>query len=331
MNLSKLVQRVFNPSRYYREKNQLRERKEAEEARIQALVEETANLRQRVQELQGAYAPYDNGASNALLQRARFIEPGESYVQASTTADTFLVEFPKSGVTWFSFLVGNTNLILSKHPARVTWFNIGSFIHDIYISQKVPDPLPVPGSRIFKSHAMYRPEYSQLYNGAYCKVIYLVRDPRSALSSYYYFLSKLGSFPGTMDDFLASDQGARSWKEHVESWTKQPPSFRIHFLRYEDLRSDTAGALRRIYKLCFGIEVPPKVLKEAVELSDLAHMRQAEMDYAEYASAALPPDFDFVRPGEPTEPRVPLTDKQRAYIEEVCGDAMRKFHYLPQT
>jgi hypothetical protein len=44
--------------------------------------------------------------------------------------DVFLVEFPKSGITWLSFLIANS--LLKNHDENVTFYNYHKYIADIH-------------------------------------------------------------------------------------------------------------------------------------------------------------------------------------------------------
>ena len=91
--------------------------------------------------------------------------------------DTFLVSFPRSGNTWTRFLV--CNLINPDDP--VNFAQLESRIPEIYdVTDRNLRAFPRP--RIIKSHECFDPRYK--------KIIYIVRDPRDVLISYYEFQLK---------------------------------------------------------------------------------------------------------------------------------------------
>src|ERR1700680_1912974 len=84
-------------------------------------------------------------------------------------SDLYLVEFPKFGVTWLSFILANINLLVAGESRLATYFNINDLIPDIQYSRDLPLPdHRFPGFRIIKSHSPYNPSYK--------KVILLVRN-----------------------------------------------------------------------------------------------------------------------------------------------------------
>jgi len=129
--------------------------------------------------------------------------------------DTFLVSFPRSGNTWTRFLIGN----LVRPHESITFLNIEKVIPDTSaLSNRYLERIPRP--RIIKSH--------QFFDARYKKVIYIVRDPRDVVLSYYNFQRKYGEIDDQypleqyIPRFLAGDLpgliGWGSWGEHVLSW-----------------------------------------------------------------------------------------------------------------
>ena len=93
------------------------------------------------------------------------IEPGD-YVLAS---------FPKSGSTWIRFLLAN--LMADAEP--IDFHNYHRHIPDIHVLDDAAQwrrhgDFP----RIIKTHLLPQPEYANC--------IYVVRDPRACLTSYWH-------------------------------------------------------------------------------------------------------------------------------------------------
>src|SRR5579859_8166001 len=91
--------------------------------------------------------------------------------------DTFLVSFPRSGNTWTRFLV--CNLVNPDSP--VDFAHLESRIPEIYDTTD-RDLRAFTRPRIIKSHECFDPRYR--------KIIYIVRDPRDVVISYYEFQLK---------------------------------------------------------------------------------------------------------------------------------------------
>src|SRR5271155_3180145 len=66
--------------------------------------------------------------------------------------DLFIVEFPKSGITWLTFLIANINIILSNDHREVTFFNISDFVPEPQTTKYLgPEKLSAPGFRCLRS------------------------------------------------------------------------------------------------------------------------------------------------------------------------------------
>lgn len=186
--------------------------------------------------------------------------------------DTFVVSYPRSGNTWTRFLIANL-----VFPAEsVTFANIERLIPDsAAVSNRVLKRTPRP--RIIKSHTYFDPRYR--------RVLYIVRDPRDLVLSYYNFQRKYRQIADDypladyVDDFangrlISADWG--SWGENVASWvyTRQHQSGFL-LLRYEDMKSNTELQLRRIAAF-LGLEPTPERLTQVIEASSSERMREME-------------------------------------------------------
>lgn len=235
--------------------------------------------------------------------------------------DLYLVEFPKSGVTWLSFLIGNANLLLSGEEDRaVTFFNLNDFVADIEVNRHLnPAPQPPLGFRLIKSHAAF--------NRFYTKAIYLVRDPRNVMASYWHFLTQLGFYKRSLSVMIDDRRfGIESWRRHVASWLDEAePSQSVMVLKYEDLLRDAAGELKRVYRM-LGRDLPDEVARLAVERSSIERMREDETMFN--ASHPALSGFDFVRKDAIAGPRQPLSPGDVERITRVALPLMTRLGYV---
>ena len=210
-------------------------------------------------------------------------------------SDLFLVSYPRSGNTWFRFLVAN-----ALHPeTEASFASIGTLVPDIY---DTPDwaLLRTPDPRVLKSH--------EPYDRRYRRVVYLVRDPADVALSYLHYLIKMR----TLDDghgaeafaerFLAGELDTfGTWGEHVRGWLDaREGDANFLLLRYEDALVDPAGALARILAL-LGLEADRARIDVAVARSSAANLRRLEQttEAVHARLAASRPDRDFVRRAAP--------------------------------
>jgi len=190
--------------------------------------------------------------------------------------DLFLVGYPKSGNIWFSFMLGNVNLLMSGIDRRMTFFGGDDVIPSLERGRHIPEPsTSFPGFRVLQCHSSFNPKYS--------RVILLVRDPVDVIASHYKFLVDLGVFSGDIRQFVDHPgYGIAAWISHTTGWLDGASAARFSvtlcIVRYEELRADPAATLREIYQL-LGFELPDHVIATAVERANFAAMQADEARY----------------------------------------------------
>ncbi|MGW8247530.1 MAG: sulfotransferase domain-containing protein [Acidiferrobacterales bacterium] len=204
--------------------------------------------------------------------------------------DTFLVAYPKSGITWLRFLVGNY-----LNEGNCDFSNSHLIIPDIHYNPEYC--LQINKPRFIKSHLPY--------TASYPKVIYLVRDGRDVAVSYFFHLKKYRrirldtTFQDFMTDFNAGrlDRFGR-WGEHVTSWLDHQNS-NLLLIRYEDLKDDTGRVFEKILKFC-GYEIDKGKINMAIEASSIERMRRSETEQGRSNELFSSSDqsISFVRRGE---------------------------------
>jgi hypothetical protein len=199
---------------------------------------------------------------------------------AKTTArrpchnDVYIVEFPKSGITWLSCLLANAALLESGRREVASFTAAHQFVPDIHVTRHIGQmPYHTPPVRLIKSHAHY--------NRNYVFVIYLVRHPLGVMKSYFRFLRDVnGDIYGGFDDFCRSDRwGVNAWRRHVNSWLiGKVTAQRLHLVRYEDLTTNTTREVHLIARN-FGWNLQDHSIERAVALSSMTEMQASERLY----------------------------------------------------
>jgi hypothetical protein len=238
--------------------------------------------------------------------------------------DTFLVSFPRSGNTWTRFLV--CNLMNPDDP--VNFAQLESRIPEIYdVTDRNLRAFPRP--RMIKSHECFDPRYK--------KVIYIVRDPRDVLISYYEFQLKrrVISDDCSLEEFLPRfmesefEPKTGSWRDHVVSWTATrggQKSFLL--LRYEDMLADTRQESTKIASF-LGLECNSERITRAVALSSADRMRKLEKEQSRQwkETKKTREDKPFVRKAASGSWKSTLSKPCVAQIESRWGDVMRSVGY----
>ena len=237
--------------------------------------------------------------------------------------DVFIVSYPKSGNSWVRFLIAH--LVAAGRP--VDFSSVQQIVPGIdFVSARKLASLARP--RILKSHEYFDPRYE--------KLVYLVRDPRDVVVSYYHhdlrrrLIAEGYPMERYVERFLAGRLDPYgSWHEHVGSWLGArdgDPGFLL--LRYEDLSAAPQQGLRRIADF-LGLRPDDAALALACERSSFEAMRRLERFQAETAGTLSPARVQqpFVRSGTVGGWRREMAAALGAQITARWGPTMAKLGY----
>lgn len=236
--------------------------------------------------------------------------------------DIWLVSYPKSGNTWLRFLLGN---LFADNP--VDFLSLEDLIPDIHVNS-LWRLSQMESPRILKSH------YS--YDWRYRKVIYIVRDPRDVVISYWMHQKKARKIPLDLPielfgiDFVKGNLPYGSWCEHVGSWFGARNNTNDFLLiRYEDLLENTMGVLESILN---AIEQFPGIKRDfrlAIFLSNFDRMKELEQKQQSRWKPIKKSlySLNFVREGKSGQWRNTLPRSLLDSIWDQWGDLMRQMGY----
>ena len=222
------------------------------------------------------------------------------------SSDIYIVEFPKSGITWLCFLISNSILSNNKNESMsATFYNIQQLIPDIHMSKYIPNnnlwKMTTP--RFIKSHHEYTPDYKN--------IIYLIRDPLSVMISYYKYLTGLDIIDMNFSEFVRSKQyGILTWINHVNSWGKNITNAqKLHIVKYENLLEEPQKTLENLFNN-LGIKVSKESIQRSIELSSFNKMKESENIYKNHNPFYK---LNFVRKGGKNNEEV--DDQIKEYID----------------
>lgn len=223
---------------------------------------------------------------NAVLTGARrFVGKWWSHQRTAV----YVLSYPKCGRTWLRLMMGKAlvdDLELDTDPMELNQLH--------KLSRKVPrirvthDDMP----QLKPAGAVERDKHR--YAGK--RVVFLVRDPRDTLISYYFQATKRRDrFAGTPSEFLRHPVGALDTIiAYYNVWAEArtvPREFCL--IRYEDLHRDPVGELGRALGVV-GHVPRHDILQGAVEFSRFDNMRKLERTAAVGA-------YDRMKPGDTSD------------------------------
>jgi hypothetical protein len=214
----------------------------------------------------------------------------------SKEPDVYVISYPKCGRTWLRMMMGktfasylgiedSTSLQMEDTIAYPSIPTI-KFTHDDQPNLKKPNQLSANKTNYKKG-----------------KVIFLCRDIRDAIVSYYFELIKRNTvnphyphYEGNLSSFLHHDQGSvDTMIRYYNIWAENrhiPKGFLL--VRYEDMHSQPEQELRRILDFIGLTHISDQIIQEAIIYASFNNMRKME------ETAAL--DSFRLRPGDKNDP-----------------------------
>jgi hypothetical protein len=229
--------------------------------------------------------------------------------------DLFIIGYPRSGHTWFQALAAGIMYGIDTELAPPQLIN--TVVPDVHVRTyytRVSTPM------FFKSHFLPKPEYK--------RVIYLLRDGRDAMVSYYHFTKALEHKPNL--DFLELVRSVPgrfpgSWNDHVEQWLKNPYQAQIQIVRYEELLAKPVETLKTCCDY-FGIERDTPFLERVVKQAEFSKMKTREAKMG-WANKQWPAEEAFIRRGIAGSFKDEMPPEVLQEFLRQAGDTMRKVGY----
>ena len=167
--------------------------------------------------------------------------------------DVCFTSYPKSGSTWLSQVI----YLIIHNGETPQGKTLRDCLHWVASSWPYPrsrdelDALPSP--RIFKSHMPYHMAVGGNPWESPCKYIYIARNPKDVIVSYYHFESGKqwsGNYSGPwehwLQQFLDGKVQRGDWFNHVLSWWQHRDDDNMLFLKYESMLQDFDAVLDQL-------------------------------------------------------------------------------------
>jgi hypothetical protein len=202
-----------------------------------------------------------------VLRRNCSLTVAHAFVRTHAT-DRYIVSFPRSGSTWLrTILAGLIDPVAGHEPEVFNRILPGVSGRRLPLIWSLADP------RIIHSHTTFRSSIP--------KAVYVVRDGRDAIVSYYHYLTTRNGvempFEDWFDLYTRRWYGPR-WHDHVESWLtkgKQKLGAALMVPKLEDLKTDPVRHVGRVADF-LGLNPNHSAIHHAVEKASLDQARKRE-------------------------------------------------------
>ncbi|KFQ28066.1 Sulfotransferase 1C1, partial [Mesitornis unicolor] len=174
--------------------------------------------------------------------------------------DLLIATYAKAGTTWTQEIVDMIQQNGDVEKCRRTT----TYRRHPFLEWFLPEPAALRYSGLELAEAMPSPRTIkthlpvQLVPPSFweqnCKIIYVARNAKDNLVSYYHFhrMNKGLPEPGTWEEFMEKFMAGKvlwgSWYDHVKGWWKAKDKHRILYLFYEDMKENPKQEIQKIMK-----------------------------------------------------------------------------------
>lgn len=270
----------------------------------------------------------------------RYLELRWVRMYCNMFCDSVIMSFPRSGHTWLRVMLAK---VISEQ------YNIPTMNLDLFKMAKksgIPKIAVLhgvaPGFHInfdfkkmkFRGSYSTSPKVPKQRSLRNKKIIFLARDPRDVVVSFYHHLTRRNDlYDKSLSSFIREPYTLQKHITYLNQWAQQmeerPDKFLL--LRYEDMQHNTAKELRRVVDF-LGIPASDDLIQQAVQFGSVDNMRSLEKQnaFADYRLKAKSAHHNSrkVRKAKVGGYKEELEETDISYINEKIGQRLTpRFRY----
>lgn len=246
--------------------------------------------------------------------------------------DVFVVGHPKSGNTLMCYALAIA--AFKDVEKNINLMNINNYVPGVHFEDlAIEKHAALPQPRLFRNEV---PIYPKLYP----KTIYLIRDPRAVLVSYYHMYRTIfNDMTTTLRDFVEEylrNGNIRRYEPQITRWDRQVSAWldraehdeRVLIARYEDMVNKKPQTLKHAFAFA-DIECSGTLFNLVLKRSSFEAMRKTEEEFGEENyPGEMAQRGRFIRKGKISGWTEELPPESTRAIENEFGRVMRRAGYL---
>ncbi|KAG8510949.1 Amine sulfotransferase, partial [Galemys pyrenaicus] len=239
--------------------------------------------------------------------------------------DVFITTYPKSGTIWAQQIL--SLICFEEHRNRTE--SLLTVARAPFLEYKgLVDLYNRPSPRLFTTHLPYylTPEGLKKKKA---KVVYVYRNPKDVLISYFYFTNFLTSSEAAenieifMKRFLDGKVAGSLWFDHIRGWYEHRHDFNILFIMYEEMKKDLRNSVSKICEF-LGKELSEEAMEAILRQASFQNMKHNSLANYELVLDKEPhirrKEGSFLRKGIVGDWKTHLTVEQRYNFERSLID-----------
>ena len=258
----------------------------------------------------------------ALKNKFRYTFTGNP-LNGLTKEDVLISSFPKTGSTYTRFVLANIVSLLNNKSDPVDFYSLGNILpeckkDDLASFEWTGAPLP----RFVKTHEYLHEDSVYLTP----RTIYIVRDPRDTMISYFHYANKRKSnrFTGTFNEFVNDKEfGIEAYNLHVHEWYDHA----TWIFQYESLMVKPLDYFKKLLNELAPGKVSDEILELAIAHSSPDRLKDVEAKNSRPGHAQnFDEDFKFVRNSSVNQWKQYLNQSESDYIIKIASNTLKQLY-----